>query len=133
MATASDANIYINKTKCPTPFCTWFHYHLLKPSAKGGSALTCFYQDNELAADCCESILGCRKTVEKKRFEETVEKALTDRGKTFVGLSITEKLTRLDDIMKTNEESTNGEFNVDFGKFFKKQARNLDVTIFEET
>ncbi len=52
---------------------------------------------------------------------------------TFVGLSITEKLTRLDDIMKTNEESTNGEFNVDFGKFFKKQATNLDVTIFEET
>ncbi len=73
------------------------------------------------------------KTIEKKRFEETVEKALTDRGKTFVGLSITEKLTRLDDIMKTNEESTNGEFNVDFGKFFKKQATNLDVTIFEET
>jgi hypothetical protein len=73
------------------------------------------------------------KTVEKKRFEETVEKALTDRGKTFVGLSITEKLTRLNDIMKTNEESTNGEFNVDFGKFFKKQATNLDVTIFEET
>ena len=73
------------------------------------------------------------KTVEKKRFEETVEKALMDRGKTFVGLSITEKLTRLNDIMKTNEESTNGEFNVDFGKFFKKQATNLDVIIFEET
>jgi hypothetical protein len=35
--------------------------------------------------------------------------------------------------MKRNEESTNGEFNVDFGKFFKKQAANLDVTIFEET
>jgi hypothetical protein len=70
---------------------------------------------------------------EKKRFEETVEKALTDQGKTFVGLSITEKLTCLDDIMYTNEESTNGEFNVDFGKFFKKQATNLDVTIFEET
>jgi hypothetical protein len=50
-----------------------------------------------------------------------------------VGLLITEKLTRLNDIMKTNEESTNGEFNVDFGKFFKKQATNLDVTIFEET
>ena len=73
------------------------------------------------------------KTIEKKRFEETVEKSLTNRGKTFVGLSITEKLTRLDDIMKTNEESTNGEFNVDFGKFFKKQATNLDVTIFEGT
>jgi hypothetical protein len=73
------------------------------------------------------------KTVEKKRFEETVEKALTDQGKTFVGLSITEKLTRLDNIMKTNEESTNNEFNVDFSKFFKKQVTNLDVTIFEET
>jgi hypothetical protein len=34
--------------------------------------------------------------------------------------------------MKTNEESTNGELHVDFGKFFKKQATNLDVTIFEE-
>jgi hypothetical protein len=62
-----------------------------------------------------------------------VEKALADRWKTFVGLSITEKLTRLNDTMKTNEESTNAEFNVDFGKFFKKQARNLDMTIFEET
>jgi hypothetical protein len=73
------------------------------------------------------------KTVKKKRFEETVKKALSDRGKTFVGLSINEKLTRLDDIMKTNEESPDGEFNVDFGKFFKKQATNLDVTIFEST
>jgi hypothetical protein len=35
--------------------------------------------------------------------------------------------------MKTNEESTeNGEFDVDFSKFFKRQATNLDVlTIFE--
>ncbi len=70
---------------------------------------------------------------EKKRFEETVEKALTDQGKTFVGLSITGNLTRLNDIMKMNEESTNCEFNVDFSKFFKKQAANLDVTIFEAT
>jgi hypothetical protein len=63
----------------------------------------------------------------------TVEKALTDRGKTFVGLSITKKLTCLNDTMKVNEESTNSEFHVDFGKFFKKQATNLDVTSFEET
>jgi hypothetical protein len=27
----------------------------------------------------------------------------------------------------------NGEFDVDFGKFFKKEAANLDVKIFEET
>jgi hypothetical protein len=27
----------------------------------------------------------------------------------------------------------NDEFDVDFSKFFKKQATNLDVTIFEET
>ncbi len=73
------------------------------------------------------------KTVKKKRFEETVKKALSDRGKTFVGLSITGKLTRLNDTMKTNEESTNGEFDVNFCKFFKRQATNLDVTIFEET
>jgi hypothetical protein len=63
----------------------------------------------------------------------TEEKALADRGKTFVGLSITEKLTRLNGTMKANEESTNGEFHVDFGKFLKKQATNLDATIFEET
>jgi hypothetical protein len=31
------------------------------------------------------------------------------------------------------EESTNGEFNVDFGKFFKKQATNLDVTVLEDS
>jgi hypothetical protein len=66
-------------------------------------------------------------------FLMTVEKALMDRGKTFVGLLITEKVTGLNDTMKTNEESTNGEFHVDFGKFFKKQATNLDVTIYEET
>jgi hypothetical protein len=72
------------------------------------------------------------KTVEKNRFEETVELALTDQGKTFVGLSITKKITRLNETMKTNEGSTNGEFDVDFGKFFKKQATNLDATIFEE-
>jgi hypothetical protein len=58
------------------------------------------------------------KTVEKKRFvEETVEKALADRGRIFVGLSITEKLTCLNDTMKTNEERTNDEFHVNFGKF----------------
>ena len=73
------------------------------------------------------------KNVEKKRFEETVEKALLDRGKSFDGLSIVEKLTRLKETMKTNEESTNGEFDVDFSKFFKQQSTNLDVTIFEET
>jgi hypothetical protein len=54
-------------------------------------------------------------------------------GKTFVGLLVTKKLTRLNGTLKTNEESTNGEFNVECGKFFKKQATNLDVTIFEET
>jgi hypothetical protein len=40
-------------------------------------------------------------------FEETVEKALTDQGKALVGLSIAKKRTRLNDAMKTNEESTN--------------------------
>ncbi len=62
-----------------------------------------------------------------------MEKALTDQGKTFVGLLTTGKLTPLNDTMKTNEESTNGEFDVDLGKFFKKQAINLDMTIFQET
>jgi hypothetical protein len=95
--------------------------------------LGCLGVENWTITDGPTKGLKILKTVEKKRFEETVEKALPDQGKTFVGLSITEKLTRLDDIMKTNEESTNGEFNVDFGKFFKKQATNLDVPIFEET
>jgi hypothetical protein len=72
------------------------------------------------------------KTIKKKRYEETVEKSLMDWGKTFVQILITEKLTCLNDTMKTNEESTNGEFDVDFGRFFKKQATNLGVTIFEE-
>jgi hypothetical protein len=54
-----------------------------------------------------------------------VEKALTDQGKIFVGLSITRELTCLNNTIKTNEESTNGEFNVNFGKFFKKQATTL--------
>ena len=40
---------------------------------------------------------------------------------------------RLKETMKTKEESTNGEFDVDFSKFFKRQATNLDLTIFEDT
>jgi hypothetical protein len=72
------------------------------------------------------------KTIKKEKFEETVvEKALMDRGTTFIGLLISEKLSRLNNTMKANEESTNGEFDVDFSKFFKRQATNLDVTIFE--
>jgi hypothetical protein len=71
------------------------------------------------------------KAAEKKRFENTVETALTDRGKPFVGLSLTEKLTRLKEEMQSKEESTDGEFDVDITKFFKRQATNLDVTIFE--
>jgi hypothetical protein len=59
-------------------------------------------------------------TVEKKRFEETVELAVTDQRKTFVELLITKKITCINETMKTNEVSTNGEFDVDFSKFFKK-------------
>jgi hypothetical protein len=33
--------------------------------------------------------------------------------------------------MQSKEESTDGEFDVDISKFFKRQATNLDVTIFE--
>jgi hypothetical protein len=95
--------------------------------------LDCRGVENWTTKDGPTKGLKILKAVEKKRFEETVEKALTDRGKTFVGLSITGNLTRLNDIMKMNEESTNCEFNVDFSKFFKKQAANLDVTIFEAT
>jgi hypothetical protein len=73
------------------------------------------------------------KAIQKKRFEEIGEKALTDWGKTIVRLSITRKLNDLKNRMKTNEESTDGDLNVDFNKFFKRQATNLDVTIFEET
>jgi formyltetrahydrofolate hydrolase len=78
-----------------------------------------------------KGLLKIFKTVQKKRFKETVEKALMDQGKTIVWILITKKLTCLKDIMKTNLESTNGEFDVDSGKFFKKQAANLDRTIFE--
>jgi hypothetical protein len=42
----------------------------------------------------------------------TVEKVLTDRGKTFVRLSINERLTRLIVTLKINEESTNGLWQV---------------------
>jgi hypothetical protein len=73
------------------------------------------------------------KTIEKKSSEEAVEKALRDQGKAFVGPLITKHLTCLNETMKTNEESTNGEFDADFGKLFKKQATNLEVTIFGET
>jgi hypothetical protein len=43
------------------------------------------------------------KGVEKKRFEETVEKALLDQGKSCVGLSIIEKLTHLKEAMNAGE------------------------------
>jgi hypothetical protein len=60
-----------------------------------------------------------------------VEKALTDLGKSYEGLWLVEKFTCLKDTMETNEESTNGEFDVDIFKFFKRQAVNLNATIFE--
>jgi hypothetical protein len=37
MATATDPNIYINTTQYRISFCTWFHYNLLKPCAKGNT------------------------------------------------------------------------------------------------
>ncbi len=37
MATASDPNIYINTTQYRISFCTWFHYNLPKPCAKGNT------------------------------------------------------------------------------------------------
>jgi hypothetical protein len=60
------------------------------------------------------------KPIEKKRFEKTVEKALMDQGKAFVRLLITKRLTLPNNKTKTNEESTDGEFNVDFCKLFRK-------------
>jgi hypothetical protein len=116
-------------------FCHFSYNHLRKRVNVNElkKELDCRGVENWTIKDGPTKGLKILKTIEKKRFEETVEKALTDRGKIFVGLSITEKLTRLDNIMKMNEESTNGECNVDFGKFFKRQAANLDVTIFEET
>jgi hypothetical protein len=65
------------------------------------------------------------KTVEENRFEETVEKAQSDQGKTFVGLLITKKLTCLNGTMKTNEESTNGDVDVNLGKFFSSSKNKL--------
>jgi hypothetical protein len=54
-------------------------------------------------------------------------------GRPLLGFGIIKKLTRLNNTIKTNQESTKGEFDVNFGKFFKKQATNLDMTFFEET
>jgi hypothetical protein len=131
-------NVVMNKRgeDIPPRLLGYFLYNYLRKRINVNELkkeLDCRGVENWTIKDGPTKGLKILKTVEKKRFEEIVEKALTDRGKTFVGLSITEKLTRLDDIMKTNEENTNGEFNVDFGKFLKKQATNLDVTIFEET
>jgi hypothetical protein len=131
-------NVAMNKRgeDIPPRLLGYFQYNHLRKRVNVNELkkeLDCRGVENWTIKDGPTKGLKILKTVEKKRFEETVEKALTDRGKTFVGLLITKKLTRLDDIMKTNEESTNGELNMDFGKFFKKQATNLDVTIFEET
>jgi hypothetical protein len=93
--------------------------------------LTCHSVKNWVPPDGPVAGLKLLKAAKKKRFETTVESALTDRGKEFVGLSLTEKLTRLKEVMQTKEESTDGEFDVDISKFFKRQATNLDVTIFE--
>jgi hypothetical protein len=88
-------------------------YNLLKPCAKGNTVQT--------SADGPTKGLQILKTIKKKRFEETVEKALMDQGKNFVRLSITKKLTCFNNTMKTKKESTNSEFDVDFGKFLKKK------------
>jgi hypothetical protein len=133
------ANVAMNKRgeDIPPRLLGYFPYSHLRKRVNANELkkeLGCRGVHNCTIADGPAKRLTILKTLEKNRFEETVEKALTDQGKTFVGgLSITEKLTRLNDTMKRNEESTNDEVDVNFGKFFKKQATNLDVTIFEET
>jgi hypothetical protein len=87
--------------------------------------LDCHGVKNWAICDGLTKGLKMLKTVEKKRFEETVEKAMMDRGKTFVGLSISEKLTRPNDTMKTNEESTNGEFDVASASSSKDKQQTL--------
>jgi hypothetical protein len=53
--------------------------------------LNCFDVENWTITDGPTKGLKIVKTVENKRLEGTVEKALTDWGKTFVGLSISKK------------------------------------------
>jgi hypothetical protein len=57
-----------------------------------------------VAKQSCHYTQKMLKIINKKRSEATVEKALVDQGKTFIGLWITEILTCINDTMKTNEE-----------------------------
>jgi hypothetical protein len=129
-------NVAMNKRgeDIPPRLLGYFPYNHLRKRVNVNELakeLTCRSVENWAPSDGPTKGLKLLKAAEKKRFEDTVETALTDRGKPFVGLSLTEKLTRLKEVMQTKEESTNGEFDVDIGKFFKRQATNLDVTIFE--
>jgi hypothetical protein len=74
METASNLDIYINTTQYRIYF--WFHYNLLKPCAKGNTVHLPYCQENGLQATKGLKLL--KTIIEMKRFEETVEKALTD-------------------------------------------------------
>jgi hypothetical protein len=50
MATASDPDIFINTTKYRIYFCTWFHYNLMKPLAKGNTVNLAARPENGLQA-----------------------------------------------------------------------------------
>ena len=56
MAAASDAYNFTNTDKKLDRFCSWVHYHLVKPLLEGVELLAFFYQENGLEAESCRSL-----------------------------------------------------------------------------
>jgi hypothetical protein len=58
MLAASDAENSANKTQLLDCFCSWVHYHLLNPTAKGIEQLSTSCQQNGLQAENRQSLFG---------------------------------------------------------------------------
>ena len=58
MVTASNAENSANKTQLLNCFCSWVHYHLLNPTAKGIEQLATSCQENGLQAESPQSVFG---------------------------------------------------------------------------
>ena len=68
MATASDADIFINTIQFRISFCTRFHYNLLKPCAKGN---TVHLPISHATSSCFRRKLT-KQSLKKNREQETV-------------------------------------------------------------
>ena len=72
------------------------------------------------------------KRDEARPQEEQVDAELTARGYQFHGLKLPAKLQLLRQDITEKEETSNGEYEVDTTKYFKRLSPDVNRTIFED-